>query len=123
MTREEGHISAVRDCGRSAARDYGLADGRSMVRNTVMARCQAGAGGLRMCTDRKRRWIVADVTEEDREACVASAAMRRALRVALDAIEGIRQPLDDLGGEDGNGAVGRTDVRYTDLPSETPTTG
>jgi hypothetical protein len=64
---------------------------------------------------------VADVFEEDREECVASAAMRQALRVALDAIEGIRQPLDDLGGEDGNGAAGGTDVRRGDPPRETPT--
>jgi hypothetical protein len=62
------------------------------------------------------------VTDEDREECVA-AAMHRALRVALDAIEGIRQPLDDLGGEDGNGAAGGTDARHGDLPSETPTSG
>jgi hypothetical protein len=72
----------------------------------VISGCQAVDGGSRMRTERKRRWIVADVIDEAPGASPTSAAMRRALLAALAAIEGIRQPLDDLGDEGGDGDAG-----------------
>ena len=62
---------------------------------------------------------MADVIDEDPKALAESDAMRRALLAALAAIEGIREPLDDLHGdadaEDSEAVRG-------DQPREAPST-
>ena len=64
-----------------------------------------------MLIRRNQRWIMPDATNEDSE------ALRRALLVALDAIEGVREPLDDLGG--GDEAEDSGPIRY-DPPCQAP---
>ena len=62
---------------------------------------------------------MADVIDEDPKALAESDAMRRALLAALAAIEGIREPLDDLHGDaDAEGS----EVVRGDQPREAPST-